>query len=86
MIKIKDQTVSANKLCKMYQNNKTPICVVLNSAKDVELFANELSLYTNMEKISIFPDSEILPYDHISSPERIITKRFDVINKKNEIK
>ena len=86
MIKIKDQTVSANKLCKMYQNNKTPICVVLNSAKDVELFANELSLYTNMEKISIFPDNEILPYDHISSPERIITKRFDVINKKNEIK
>ena len=78
MIKIKDQTVSANKLCKMYQNNKTPICVVLNSAKDVELFANELSLYTNMEKISIFPDSEILPYDHISSPERIITKRFDL--------
>ena len=86
MIKIKDQTVSANKLCKMYQNNKTPICVVLNSAKDVELFANELSLYTNMEKISIFPDSEILPYDHISSPERIITKRFNVINKKSEIK
>ena len=33
------------------------------------------------DQIILFPENDILPYDHFSMPERITKQRFEIINK-----
>ena len=71
----------AHTLCKKYQEGQNSICVIVDDVKASKLLFNELKLYLNYDEVFIFPESEILPYDHFSTPQNIIKERFNILNR-----
>ena len=62
------------------ENNKS-LTLVTRNAKESEYLFNALKIFNPDENIFLFPESEILPYDHFSMPEKVIKDRFQIINK-----
>ncbi len=62
------------------ENNKS-LTLVTRNAKESEYLFNALKIFNPNENIFLFPESEILPYDHFSMPEKVIKDRFQIINK-----
>ena len=77
---------NAHSLCKLFLTSKRSICVVVDSNKEARLLYNELDLYLNSDLIDYFPENEILPYDHFSSPESILKERFRILNSEKVVK
>ena len=61
--KAKDHSF-AHALCKKYQQDHKSLCVVVDDVKTSKTLFNELKLYLKSNEVFIFPESEILPYDH----------------------
>ena len=61
-------------------NSNKSICILVKDNKEAIYLKNELSLLINRNKIKVFPEDEILPYDHFSVPNNINKKRFKIIN------
>ena len=70
----------AHQLIDKYHDSDTSLCIVVKDSKEARLINNELSLYLNSENINYFPENEILPYDHFSAPDNILSDRFSILN------
>ena len=66
---------------KEFDKNQSSICLITKDSSDSEYLKNELSLMLDKDQIILFPENDILPYDHFSMPERITKQRFEIINK-----
>src|SRR6056300_1056462 len=76
----------AHQLIDKYHKSDASICVVVKESKDARLLKNELSLYIKLSDIKYFPENEILPYDHFSAPDNIVSERFSILNPKDDNK
>ena len=76
----------AHQLIDKYHKSDASICVVVKESKDARLLKNELSLYIKSSEIKYFPENEILPYDHFSAPDNILSDRFSILNSLNNNK
>ena len=56
------------------------LCLITKDNSESQYFKNELMLLDSNIEIIMFPESEILPYDHFSVPEAVTRKRFKIIN------
>ena len=74
---------NAHHLCNIFSTSEKSICVIVESNKEARFLYNELSLYLDSNLIDYFPENEILPYDHFSSPESILKERFRILNSTN---
>ena len=74
---------NAHHLCNIFSTSEKSICVIVESNKEARFLYNELSLYLDCNLIDYFPENEILPYDHFSSPESILKERFRILNSTN---
>ena len=81
--KAKDHSF-AHALCNKYQLSHKSLCVIVDDVKASKTLFNELSLYLNPNEVYIFPESEVLPYDHFSTPQNIIKERFTILNRMKE--
>ena len=81
--KAKDHSF-AHALCKKYQQDHKSLCVVVDDVKTSKTLFNELKLYLKSNEVFIFPESEILPYDHFSTPQNIVKDRFTILNRLKE--
>jgi transcription-repair coupling factor (superfamily II helicase) len=70
----------AHQLIDKYHDSDTSMCIIVKDSKEARLINNELSLYLNSENINYFPENEILPYDHFSTPDNILSDRFSILN------
>ena len=70
----------AHQLIDKYHDSDTSLCIVVKNSKEARLINNELSLYLNSKNINYFPENEILPYDHFSAPDNILSDRFSILN------
>ena len=70
----------AHQLIDKYHDSDTSLCIVVKDSKEARLINNELSLYLKTENINYFPENEILPYDHFSAPDNILSDRFSILN------
>ena len=70
----------AHQLIEKYHKSDVSICVVVKDSKEAKLLKNELSLYIKSSDIKYFPENEILPYDHFSAPDNILSERFSILN------
>jgi transcription-repair coupling factor (superfamily II helicase) len=70
----------AHQLINKYHDSDTSMCIIVKDSKEARLINNELSLYLNSENINYFPENEILPYDHFSTPDNILSDRFSILN------
>ena len=70
----------AHQLIEKYHESDTSLCIVVKDSKEAKLINNELSLYLNSKNINYFPENEILPYDHFSAPDNILSDRFSILN------
>ncbi len=67
-------------LKKDFENSKKPLCVLVKDNNEAVYLKNELSLLIGSDEILLFPENDILPYDHFSIPEKITKQRFKIIN------
>ena len=65
---------------KEFLKGKESICYVAEDIKEAQFLKNSLSLLDIDNEILLFPEQEILPYDHFSIPEKVIKERFQIIN------
>ena len=70
----------AHQLIDKYHDSNDSLCIIVKDNKEAKLLKNELSLYLNSSNIRYFPENEILPYDHFSSPDNILSERFSILN------
>ena len=73
-------------LLNYFLNSNKPICILVKNNKEALYLQNELGLLIDKEKIKLFPENEILPYDHFSIPKNINKKRFKIINNNSQDK
>ena len=55
--------------------------LICSSNSEIDYIYNELIDFVSKKKIVRFYDREILPYDHFSTPDDVIKKRFYEIQK-----
>ena len=67
-------------LSQEFHDSEKSICILVKDNKEAIYLQNELSLLVNKDKIKLFPENEILPYDHFSVPSNINQERFRIIN------
>lgn len=70
----------AHNLCKKYMTSSKSICVITENTKSSKDLYSELLLYLEDDQVLLFPENEILPYDHFSTPENIVKDRFKALN------
>ena len=64
-----------------YFNEKNEsLCVITNSNNEAKYLVNELKLILENNNIIHFRESDILPYDHYSVPEKITKERVTIVN------
>ena len=63
-----------------FDKSDKSICLLVKDNNEAVYVNNELSLLMESEKILVFPENDILPYDHFSIPEQITKERFKIIN------
>ena len=73
-------------LSEFYNASKKSICFITKNDSESKLLLNELKYFLKPEEVLWFPESEILPYDHFSIPNKITKKRFAILNKENNSK
>ena len=73
-------------LSEFYNASKKSICFITKNDSESKLLLNELKYFLKPEEVLWFPESEILPYDHFSIPNKITKKRFAILNKENDSK
>ena len=73
-------------LSEFYNATKKSICFITKNDSESKLLLNELKYFLKPEEVLWFPESEILPYDHFSIPNKITKKRFAILNKQNDRK
>ena len=69
-----------------FNKNKSSICLITKDSSESKYLSNELSLLLDKDQIVLFPENDILPYDHFSIPERITKNRFKIINNESNNK
>ena len=80
-----DSHIIAATLAEVFITENKSICYVAANNAEARIISHELSLYINPGLINFFPEREILPYDHFSSPELIIKDRFKILNKVDDM-
>ena len=76
---MKKQNKETFKSLKRNLEKNHKILLICSSNLEIEDIYDELIDFVNEKKIVRFYDREILPYDHFSTPEDVIKKRFDEI-------
>ena len=76
---MKKQNKETFKSLKSSFEKKSKILLICSSNSEIDLIYEELINSVNKNKIVRFYDREILPYDHFSTPDDVIKKRFDEI-------
>jgi len=76
---LKKQNKETFKSLKSTLEKNSKILLICSSNSEIEDFYDELIDFVNEKKIVRFYDREILPYDHFSTPDDVIKKRFDEI-------
>ena len=76
---MKKQNKETFKSLKSTLEKNSKILLICSSNSEIEDFYDELIDFVNEKKIVRFYDREILPYDHFSTPDDVIKKRFDEI-------
>ena len=61
------------------KNNKS-ICIFVKNTNEAMYLKNELQLILDIKQIYLFPENDVLPYDHFSVPEKITKERFQILN------
>ena len=51
-------------LKKDFETSKKPLCVLVKDNNEAVYLKNELSLLIGSDEILLFPENDILPYDH----------------------
>ena len=70
-----------NEIYRNFLENDKSLTLVTRDAKESEYLYNVLNIFAPKDNVFLFPESEILPYDHFSMPEKVIKDRFQIINK-----
>lgn len=70
---------SADSLAIANSFNKTPILLITNDAFTLNRIFDEINFFKPSLKVCIFPDSEILPYERISTQKEIIADRLKAL-------
>ena len=73
---MKKQNKESFKSLKGSLDNNSRILLICSSNSEIEYIYNELIDFVNKDKIVRLYDREILPYDHFSTPNDVIKKRF----------
>ena len=76
---MKKQNKETFKSLKSTLEKNRKILLICSSNLEIEDVYDELIDFVNEKKIVRFYDREILPYDHFSTPDDVIKKRFDEI-------
>ena len=76
---MKKQNKETFKSLKSTLEKNSKILLICSSNLEIEDVYDELIDFVNEKKIVRFYDREILPYDHFSTPDDVIKKRFDEI-------
>ena len=63
-----------------FQISDQSICLITKNNQESIYFYNGLKYFFDKDSLKLFPETEVLPYDHFSSPERVIQNRFQIIN------
>lgn len=68
-------------LSRYYQKAEGPLLVITPDSQTAELLRHELLFFTDYQlPLLLFPDWEILPYDHFSPHQDIISERLTVLH------
>ena len=78
---MKKQNKESFKSIKSSIENNNKILLICSSNSEIDYIYNELIDFVSKKKIVRFYDREILPYDHFSTPDDVIKKRFYEIQK-----
>ena len=78
---MKKQNKESFKYIKSSLEKNKKILLICSSNSEIEHIYNELIDFVSKKKIVRFYDREILPYDHFSTPDDVIKKRFHEIQK-----
>ena len=78
---MKKQNKETFKSLKSSLEKNSKILIICSSNSEIEDVYDELLGFLNEKKIVRFYDREILPYDHFSTPDDVIKKRFNEIQK-----
>ena len=78
---MKKQNKETFKSLKSSLEKNSKILIICSSNSEIEDVYQELLDFLNEKKIVRFYDREILPYDHFSTPDDVIKKRFNEIQK-----
>ena len=76
---MKKQNKETFKSIKSSLEKNSKILIICSSNSEIEDVYDKLIDFVNEKKIVRFYDREILPYDHFSTPDDVIKKRFDEI-------
>ena len=76
---MKKQNKESFKSLKSSLEKNSKILLICSSNTEIEHVYEELIDFVNKSKIVRLYDREILPYDHFSTPDDVIKKRFDEI-------
>ena len=71
---------------KYFDKSSNSLCLITKDNIESKHIYNELSILIKKKLIQLFPENDILPYDHFSIPEEITKQRFQLINKKTKEK
>ena len=71
---------------KYFDKSSNSLCLVTKDNIESKYIFNELSILIENRPIQLFPENDILPYDHFSIPEEITKQRFQLINNRNKEK
>ena len=71
---------------KYFDKSSNSLCLVTKDNIESKYIFNELSILIENKPIQLFPENDILPYDHFSIPEEITKQRFQLINNRNKEK
>ena len=63
-----------------FQISDQSICLITKNNQESIYIYNGLKYFFGEVSLKLFPETEVLPYDHFSSPERVIQNRFQIIN------
>ena len=63
-----------------FQISDQSICLITKNNQESIYIYNGLKYFFDEDSLKLFPETEVLPYDHFSSPERVIQNRFQIIN------
>ena len=71
---------------KHFDKASNSICLLTKDNFESRYIYNELSILFDKDCIKLFPENDILPYDHFSTPEKITKQRFKLINQQSNKK